>query len=98
MAAPKALTSPGSAGKPSNIQSPVPSEDQDIKLADQLSNEDFVAFTKAGIIFHSYQKLGLDVHKEEFRKLCGDCNIDMGSVNWDDYVKKKQKNKIIAII
>jgi hypothetical protein len=32
---------------------------------------------------------------DNLRPICGDCNIDMGSTNWDDYIKKKiNKSKI----
>ena len=27
---------------------------------------------------------------DNLRPLCSDCNIDMGSLNWDDYIKKKK--------
>jgi len=29
---------------------------------------------------------------DNLRPLCADCNIDMGTLNWDDYVKKKNKS------
>jgi hypothetical protein len=34
---------------------------------------------------------------DNLRPICADCNIDMGSTNWDDYVKKKQKLKSINL-
>jgi hypothetical protein len=47
-----------------------------ITKKEEITWNEFIEFTKRKILFKNYAKLGLDVHKEEFRKLCGELDIE----------------------
>ena len=41
-----------------------------------ITYDEFVEFTKKKILFKNYAKLDVDIHKEDFRKLCSELDID----------------------